>query len=144
MSMRRESRFVWLAAAVLMLASCGDDEDDTDFDAELTGAAERPTPVSTAATGEVEATLQDLVLTVAGDFQGLTGPATAAHVHGPATEEEAAGVLCPLVATAAASGTVIGTCTLTEEQVGQLRDGLMYVNVHTGQYPQGEIRGQLD
>ncbi len=138
--MRRESRFVWLAAAALALAGCGD---QNDFDADLDGESERP-EVATTATGEVEATLADLTLNVAGTFQGLTGPAVAAHVHGPASREETAGIVCPLTVTAETSGTVTGSCNFTEEQAEQLRDGRMYVNIHTAQFPQGEIRGQLD
>ena len=138
--MRRESRFVWLAAAALALAGCGD---ENDFDADLDGASERP-EVETAATGEVEATLADLTLNVAGSFQGLSGPAVAAHVHGPANRDQTADIVCPLTVTADVSGTVSGSCNLTEDQVNDLRDGRMYVNIHTAQHPQGEIRGQLD
>jgi len=141
--MRRECRLLLVGMAALVLAACGS---DNEFEAQLTGDAERPTPVATSATGEVAATLgeDELTLVVAGSFEGLTGPATAAHIHGPADEETAAGIICPLAASADATGTVIGTCTMTEEQVEQLRDGLMYVNVHTAQFPQGEIRGQLE
>ncbi|HET9451505.1 MAG TPA: CHRD domain-containing protein [Aggregicoccus sp.] len=139
--MRHGYRLVLLGLVALVLAGCGDDDE---FEAELTGGKERPTPVSTSATGTVEATLEELTLTVAGTFEGLSGPATGAHIHGPASEEEAAGILCPLVATADRSGTVIGTCLFTEEQVDQLRDGRMYVNVHTAANPAGEIRGQLE
>jgi hypothetical protein len=32
---------------------------------------------------------------------------------------------------------------LTQEQIDELFDGRMYVNLHTEEYPGGEIRGQL-
>jgi len=38
---------------------------------------------------------------------------------------------------------VVGTATLTPEQVTALEDGKWYVNLHTAAHPGGEIRGQL-
>ncbi len=141
--MRGSRRLLGAVLAALALAACSDD-DENEFEAQMTGAKERPTPVTTAATGETVATLEGTTLTVAGNYEELTGPTVAAHIHGPADEESVAGILCPLSTMGGASGAVVGTCTLTGEQVQQLRDGLMYVNIHTQQYPQGEIRGQLE
>jgi hypothetical protein len=67
---------------------------------------------------------------------GLTGPATAAHIHGPAAKGANAGVVIPLQG-------MSGKGKLTQAQYGDLAAGLYYVNVHTPQYPNGEIRGQL-
>jgi hypothetical protein len=149
--MRYAFRLAVVATAALALTACSDDDDDDGdggdaetFQAQMTGAAERPTPVTTAGTGNATVTVNGTSLSVTGNFQGLTGPASAAHIHGPADKETAASVLCPLSASAAASGTVTGTCTFSAEQLQQLRDGRMYVNVHTSQFPQGEIRGQLE
>jgi hypothetical protein len=36
-----------------------------------------------------------------------------------------------------------GSATITDVQVGNLRAGLWYVNIHTAAHPGGEIRGQL-
>jgi hypothetical protein len=67
---------------------------------------------------------------------GMTGPATAAHIHGPAAAGANAGVLVPLQG-------MEGKAKLTQAQYGDLAAGLYYVNVHSAQYPGGEIRGQL-
>lgn len=75
------------------------------------------------------------------DYAGLTGPATAAHLHGPA----AVGVSGPVAVPFAAPVTspIRGTAILTEPQAAALMDGKMYANVHTAANPGGEIRGQL-
>jgi hypothetical protein len=67
---------------------------------------------------------------------GLTGPATMAHIHGPAAKGANAGVVVPLVG-------MEGKAKLTQAQYGDLAAGLYYVNVHSAKYPGGEIRGQL-
>ena len=67
---------------------------------------------------------------------GLTGDATAAHIHGPAAKGSNAGVVVPLPGGE-------GKGKLTQAQYGDLAAGLYYVNVHSKQYPNGEIRGQL-
>jgi hypothetical protein len=75
-------------------------------------------------------------------YNGLTGPATAAHIHGPAASGSNAGVVVPFTGVAGAQ-TAQGKATITQAQYGDLAAGLYYVNVHTAQYPGGEVRGQL-
>ena len=77
------------------------------------------------------------------EFQDLTGPAVAAHIHGPATAEENAGVVIDLVVDGTESP-LIGTTTISAEQADELATGLWYVNVHTEANPDGEIRGQIE
>jgi CHRD domain len=70
-----------------------------------------------------------------------------AHIHGPADENNTAGVLFALTATqtgtVVGSGSLSGTATLTDAQIADLKAGKWYVNIHTGNNPGGEIRGQL-
>ena len=63
------------------------------FKASLSGKSEVP-PNTVAATGSVTATYDtdSKKLTWKGSYSGLTGPATAAHFHGPAPEGKNAGV----------------------------------------------------
>ncbi len=129
------------AVSILTITACGD---DNTFEATLSGAKEKPTAVTTSATGTATAEISGTTVTVAGSYTGLGGPATLAHIHGPADINVAAGVVCPLTVPAAASGTIGGSCTFTTEQIQQLKDGLMYVNLHTAANPGGEIRGQLE
>jgi len=76
-------------------------------------------------------------------YQGLSGPAIAAHIHGPAQPGVNAPVIVLLKAIGDASGTATGGGTLTPALVQAMLDGLTYVNVHTQLDPGGEIRGQV-
>jgi Leucine-rich repeat (LRR) protein len=113
----------------------------------LNGASERPTPVTTAATGIGTASLIGNQFRFQIEYSGLSGVATGAHLHGPATTEQDAGVLIDLEPLNGGgfgtAGTLSGTILLTDERLTQLRGGLLYVNVHTAANPGGEIRGQV-
>lgn len=136
-----------LIAGLVLLAACAAAL-QTEFSADLTPEAETHDVALNGAepTGEATATLDEeaATLVVEGSFTGLTGPATAAHIHGPATDTEAAGVVFGLDVDAAVDGSVSGTWDdMTDDEIQNLRDGLYYVNVHTAANGQGEIRGQL-
>ena len=64
-----------------------------DFKASLSGKSEVP-PNTAAGTGTVTATYDTATkkFTWKGSYSGLTGPATAAHFHGPAAAGKNAGV----------------------------------------------------
>jgi len=74
-------------------------------------------------------------------YSGLTGPATAAHFHGPAGPADKAGVAVAIPN--ATSSPVEGSATLTDAQAADLTAGKYYVNIHTAANPGGEIRGQV-
>ena len=148
--MRRVITILAISALVLALGACAMDTPlQTVFDADLTHEAEVPPPTLNGAdpSGTATATLDPVTntLVVEGSFSGLTGPATGAHIHGPAEVGEPAGVVFPLTVDAAASGDFSGTWEdITAEEIDQLRDGLYYINVHTELNGPGEIRGQLE
>nr|MBC8228558.1 CHRD domain-containing protein [bacterium] len=73
---------------------------------------------------------------------GLTGPITAAHFHGPAAEGESAGAVFAITETFDGNHAEDVWEELTDEQMGYLMDGLLYLNLHTEANPAGEIRGQ--
>ena len=73
-------------------------------------------------------------------YSGLSGPATAAHFHGPAAAGANAGVAVPIANTASGSE---GSATLTDAQAADLMAGKYYVNIHTEANKGGEIRGQV-
>lgn len=75
-------------------------------------------------------------------YEGLSGPATMAHFHGPAPVGQNAKVQVPIDKSALPSP-IKGSATLTEQQVTDLMAGQWYFNVHTAQNPSGEIRGQV-
>jgi hypothetical protein len=111
------------------------------FKATMNGKSEVPAN-TTAGTGEVTATYDTATkkLTWKGSYSGLTGPATAAHFHGPASPGKNAGVLIPISPN---GPSFEGAATLTDAQAKALMDGNIYVNVHTAANKGGEIRGQL-
>jgi hypothetical protein len=113
----------------------------TQFKADLSGASEVPANKTTG-TGTLTATYDSATkkLTWKGSYSGLTGPATAAHFHGPAEAGKNAGVA---VAIKPATSPLEGSATLTDSQAADLMAGRWYVNVHTAANPGGEIRGQV-
>lgn len=113
------------------------------FHATMSGATEVPANKATG-TGEALVSLdtakKELTYTVT--FANLSGPAAAAHFHGPAAAGANAGVAVPIGAKGPTSP-VHGTATLTDAQIKDLEAGMWYVNVHTAANPGGEIRGQV-
>ena len=154
-----------LALAAVSVAACDDDDDPTgggttttNFSAALTGAAERPTPVTTTATGSAGFTAVRTIstgattITYSVTVTDLSGPASAAHIHGPAGVEDAAGIIVPLtVSGTGTTGAIItGSFTTTgnpnvsmDSLLVLLNNGNSYINVHTAANPDGEIRGQI-
>jgi CHRD domain len=112
------------------------------FSAKLDGASETP-PRDTKGTGTADVTLDTVtkVLTWKVDYSGLTGPATMAHFHGPAAPGTAAPPTVPLTGNLASP--MKGSAVITDGQIGDLRGGLWYFNIHTAKFPPGEIRGQV-
>jgi CHRD domain len=142
--MKKLSLIVLLLVA-FVLAACAPAAMGGGYTATLSGSSEVP-PVETAASGSATVTLNGMDMTLVGTYEGLSGPAQAAHIHGPAAEGANADVVIPLTLTegsTAGSGTLAGTATLTEAQLADLQAGLYYVNVHTEANGGGEIRGQL-
>jgi glucose/arabinose dehydrogenase len=72
-------------------------------------------------------------------LNNLSSPVTAVHVHGPA----AAGAEAPVLFTLPAGEFADVQLSMTDEQLGYLFDGLLYIDVHTQNNPGGEIRGQI-
>lgn len=124
--------------------------DTITFTATLTGANEVP-PRNTNAAGTATLILDTAtgkaVLSVS--FSGLTSGLTGAHIHCCAGPTANAGVLQGFdsqLTPGATSGSLTNWAlpiTLTAQQMADLRNGLMYVNIHSTTYPGGEIRGQL-
>lgn len=110
-----------------------------------------PTPINhatkTALTGEgaAIATVTGNTLNVSGAFQGLSGPATDAHIM----MGEGIGIpgspILDLTASKAASGSVSGTFRLTKSQAAALRAGRLYIQVNSqaGPAPGGNLWGWL-
>jgi molybdate transport system substrate-binding protein len=131
------------------------------FTADLKGSNQVP-PNQAAGTGAATATFDPTTkqLSWKGNYSGLSGPATAAHIHGPAAAGKNARLVfwisenigqCSQGECRSKSDTKAaqiaspfqGSAVLTDPQVADLMAGMYYVNVHTDAYPAGELRGQL-
>ena len=136
----RLSTFPMIALAALFAAGAAQAATER-FQADLSGSQEVP-PNSTDGKGRVEATLDTTsrMLDYQITFSGLTGPATAAHFHGPAAPGSNAPPVVPIANPTSPSS---GMATLTEPQMQDLEAGKWYFNVHTAAHPGGEIRGQV-
>ncbi|WP_298715083.1 CHRD domain-containing protein [Chitinophaga sp.] len=141
-----------LIVCCLPAVSCKKDKDDklyTASNAPMSGGQEFPA-VTTTATGNFDASYnrESKQLTITVRWQGLSGNATLAHIHGPAAKGANAGVLynfTPILSLTpsgnfSTSFTLNGTNQLEED----LLAGKWYVNIHTANHPGGEIRGQIE
>lgn len=110
--------------------------------ATLDGKSEVP-PNTSAATGTAEIDYDPASKKVTWKviYSGLSGPATAAHFHGPAEPGKNAGVAVAIPN--AGTSPVEGSATLTDAQAADLVAGKYYINIHTAANPGGEIRGQV-
>jgi hypothetical protein len=161
--MRGGLRNTWAAVLALALPA-GALAHEGAFDARLSGFQEVPA-ISTSGRGEFRAEVvgdgQSARIEYALSYSGLDTEVTAAHIHfGQRGVNGAVSAFlcgggkpaCP------ADGTVTGTIVAgdvvgpedrgiaageIEELVRAMRVGVTYANVHTAQYPEGEIRGQL-
>ncbi len=113
-----------------------------EYRATMTGKSEVPANATTGS-GDVLATLDtsSKKLSYTMTYIGLTGPATAAHFHGPAAPGANVGVAVPIGTNPPSPST--GSVTLTDAQMKDLEAGKWYANVHTKDNPGGEIRGQM-
>ncbi len=133
------------APMVILLAAlgCSPQAQTKTFHVDLAGTHE-VLPTKSAGTGTADFTFDQAnnQLTWRVTSSGLTSEATAAHIHGPARPGDNAGVLVNL-APNGMNNPLEGSAILTDEQASYLLLGRCYVNIHTRQYPAGEIRGQI-
>jgi hypothetical protein len=129
-------------AALAMLAASASYAEEVKLKADLTGAQEVPA-TTTQGKGSAAVTFDTAAkkLSWTVNYSGLSGPATAAHFHGPAEAGKNAGVAVPIPNQA--TSPVTGSATLTDAQAADLMGGKYYVNIHTAANPGGEIRGQV-
>jgi hypothetical protein len=129
--------------AAAALAGCGmmSRSNTANFSGSMNAASEVP-PNMTRGSGLAEASLNKdtNLLKYKITYTGLSGPATGAHFHGPATAGANAGIVLPF---ANPASPIEGQATLTAAQAADLMAGRWYANIHTAANPNGEIRGQL-
>jgi hypothetical protein len=81
--------------------------------------------------GSATATLAGNRLTINGSFEGLAAPATIARLHQGVAKGARGKAIADLTITKAAMGTLSGTVTLMPEQLEALKQGRLYVQVHS-------------
>jgi len=124
---------------VLLLSIGLAQAEQVQFKASLAPASGVTSSGKGSATASLDTTTKMLTWTV--DYSGLSGPASAAHIHGPADPGANAPIVVPFTGNLATP--IKGSATLTDEQIQQLEAGKWYVNIHTEANKGGEIRGQL-
>ena len=129
-------------AATAMVSAAPAFAEMQSYKAVLNAAAQVPTNDSKG-TGALTASYDTATkkLTYSVTYTGLSGPATAAHFHGPADAKSNAGVA--LGAKDVAASPIKGEATLTDAQAADLVAGKWYFNIHTEKNKGGEIRGQV-
>ncbi|HKG78128.1 MAG TPA: PQQ-dependent sugar dehydrogenase, partial [Pyrinomonadaceae bacterium] len=110
------------------------------FVANLTGTQETP-PNDSTATGRASLVLSpdEKTARLSLTFSGLSSAQTDAHIHGPAVPGVSAPPIFPLPLGQLSDFSI----TLMPSQVQDLKSGLFYINVHSSNFPTGEIRGQF-
>ena len=95
-------------------------------------------------TGTANVTAVGDQLRVDGAWEWGNGPrtVTVAHIHGPAGVGEDAPPLGELAVDNDAR-TFDGTFTMDAQQATCFQNNQLYINLHTEEYPGGEIRGQI-
>lgn len=145
--MSRPLKMLVVGVAFLPFAGCPQPDSTRSFTATLTGAQEVP-PVTTTASGSATFTLSadQTDLTYSITAQNFSSAVTAAHFHlaapgvnGGVVEDIGANIVGD-----SAALTIQGTfADLGADELAALLAGNLYVNIHTTNFPGGEIRGQL-
>ncbi len=150
--MKRMNLTVVLLSVTLLGAGCGlyGPSDATEFQATLTGDAERPDPVDTdaAGTGSFSLNADETQLSYSVSASGLSGDVIGAHFHFSADGAAGSGgivfaITDSVVNDGNGGATAEGTWNLTAEDLLNLQLDYIYVNFHTDENPTGEIRGNL-
>ncbi len=157
MSALRMSLAVFLVAAGLGV-SVTVQATEIDLIANLDGAQGLP-PTGSLSTATAEMIYDDATMMLTWNIGEVTpffdSNVNFAHFHGPATPDQNAGVqvwICTNIGggpagTPACGGAgeafASGMAMLTSDQADDLLNGLWYINIHTVEFPPGEIRGQV-
>ncbi|QHI97275.1 CHRD domain-containing protein [Xylophilus rhododendri] len=142
---RRAALGLFAVASIALAAGCATVTDNVaTMQARLSPQAEVPPTVSMGqGLAQVWLNKQTGGLRWKVEYSGLSGPATAAHFHGPAAPGANAGVVVPVKLTPIPSPSFEGEAIVSPAQVQQIVDGQWYFNIHSAKYPGGEIRGQV-
>jgi hypothetical protein len=153
--MMKPTAILTALVAALAMTSAAYAQDKLKFEAELSGAAERPTPVQTEGVGEAKFESDGTSVEFELKWDDLSSPAISAHIHCGGPEETGPVGVTLFAGAMDTEGEVQGTFTTPDPEnacgwedlddvLGAMAAGDAYVNVHTTQHPGGEIRGQVE
>lgn len=135
-----------LLSTIFVLAAAGATFAQLRFVATMTGSQEVPA-VATTAKGTCTHVLNaaQTQVTVTCTFSGLSSNASVAHTHGNGAVGVTAPVLFNYTAVPQATSGTIGPLNfaVTAQQVADMKAHLHYSNIHSANFPGGEIRGQI-
>ena len=87
--------------------------------------------VNVTGKGTATGTLSGRKLTINGSFEGLAAPATVARLHQGIAKGARGAAITDLTVSKGASGTLTGSVDLTAPQVEALRQGKLYIQLHS-------------
>jgi hypothetical protein len=96
-----------------------------------------------AGLGHATAELDGDRLTIAGDFGGMLGPATAADLHIGVAVGARGPVIGSLTVEPASAGELTGSVRLNAEEIAALRAGRLYIQIDSEIAPDGNLWGWL-
>lgn len=96
-----------------------------------------------AGQGSITAVLAGDTLTITGDFTGLKSAATVARLHASPVRGMRGPVVFDLMVTGTTSGAINGKVPLTPQHVDDLKQGRLYVQLHSEKAPDGNLWGWL-
>ncbi|HEX8699067.1 MAG TPA: CHRD domain-containing protein [Myxococcaceae bacterium] len=145
----KANRLFIACVATVALAACGG---STELTATLSGEAQKPAAVNTPATGSAKVTVDGSKLSISGSFKDLSSNTAGAHIHGPTDANGVGPVFCHLSVPTGNSGSIGADgptspkCSdkeLSDTDISNFEAGKFYVNIHSANFKDGEIRGDL-
>jgi hypothetical protein len=132
-----------LMVAVLLLFVCVTVKAET-FTVYINGAQEVPASGSTA-TGYGRIFLDESAGTISFTivYSGLSSNQTLAHIHAPGVIGVNGPPVVTFISPGGTSGTISGSSPVTPTLIAQMRAHQAYINIHSVNFPGGEIRGQI-
>jgi len=86
--------------------------------------------------GSASAVLSGTKLTITGSFEGLSSPATAARLHRGVAKGARGSPIADLTVTKDVNGAISGTVDLTPDQIESLKQGRLYIQIHSEKAPE--------
>ena len=132
MTVKSRSALVVALAAMLAAGAAAGAQNADKFTARLgwvpISGADR---ANVSGKGTATATLSGTKLAINGTFEGLAAPATVARLHEGVAKAARGPAIGDLMISKGTSGTITGAVALTPEQLASLKQGRLYVQVHS-------------